>query len=75
MGLNHIKHEIPSGGTCALIFPDRGERYLETIFCDSWVRNNFEHTIGNGTDSGKVFCEGIHDPQRVTAPSDACVRR
>ncbi|CAH0353129.1 2,3-diaminopropionate biosynthesis protein SbnA [Aquabacterium sp. CECT 9606] len=26
--------------TCVLLFPDRGERYLDTIFSDEWARRN-----------------------------------
>lgn len=29
---------IPEGAVCAAIFPDRGERYLNTIYNDEWVR-------------------------------------
>jgi 2,3-diaminopropionate biosynthesis protein SbnA len=28
---------IPSGARCVLIFPDIGDRYLDTIYSDSWV--------------------------------------
>jgi N-(2-amino-2-carboxyethyl)-L-glutamate synthase len=31
---------IPAGSTVAVILPDRGERYLETIYSDEWVREN-----------------------------------
>src|SRR5207237_1305812 len=27
-----------ASGTCVLIFPDRGERYLDTVFDDDWVQ-------------------------------------
>ena len=33
--------EIIPGSNCVAIFPDRGERYLETIYSDDWVRENF----------------------------------
>lgn len=39
--LERLKDEIPRGANCALIFPDRGERYLDTIFSDEWVRAHF----------------------------------
>lgn len=32
---------IPPGSTCVLVFPDRGERYLDTIYDDDWVRSRF----------------------------------
>ena len=30
--------EIPQGSTVVALLPDRGERYLDTIYCDEWVR-------------------------------------
>jgi cysteine synthase A len=41
MAIEQIKEEIVSGSTCVAIFPDRGERYLNTIYSDSWVREHF----------------------------------
>ena len=32
---------IPAGSTCALVLPDRGERYLDTIYSDAWVEQHF----------------------------------
>jgi N-(2-amino-2-carboxyethyl)-L-glutamate synthase len=36
-----VKDRIPDGAVCAAILPDRGERYLETVFSDDWVREHF----------------------------------
>ncbi|MFF8732700.1 2,3-diaminopropionate biosynthesis protein SbnA [Streptomyces sp. NPDC015171] len=36
-----IRHRIPDGSNCVLILPDGGDRYLDTIYSDSWVRENF----------------------------------
>lgn len=33
--------QIPVGATCAAILCDRGERYLDTIYSDSWVKEQF----------------------------------
>jgi N-(2-amino-2-carboxyethyl)-L-glutamate synthase len=33
--------EIPADANCAVILCDRGERYLDTIYSESWVRTNF----------------------------------
>jgi N-(2-amino-2-carboxyethyl)-L-glutamate synthase len=33
--------EIPANSNCAVILCDRGERYLDTIYSESWVRTNF----------------------------------
>ena len=35
---------IPAGATCVAILPDRGERYLDTIYHDGWVREHFAHS-------------------------------
>lgn len=34
---------IPDGATCVLILADRGERYLDTIYCDTWVEQQLGH--------------------------------
>lgn len=33
--------EVEDGATCVLLLPDRGERYLDTIYSDSWVFDHF----------------------------------
>jgi 2,3-diaminopropionate biosynthesis protein SbnA len=39
--IDHYRDEIPKGSNCVLIFPDRGERYLDTIYSDAWVNEHF----------------------------------
>jgi 2,3-diaminopropionate biosynthesis protein SbnA len=41
MALRRLSSRIPVGSTCVLILPDRGERYLDTIYCDNWVHEHF----------------------------------
>jgi cysteine synthase A len=41
MSIERVMHEIPEGSVCVAIFPDRGERYLDTIYSDSWVLEHF----------------------------------
>src|SRR5262249_38910062 len=41
MALNHYQDRIPHGATVVVIFHDRGERYLDTIYSDSWVEEHF----------------------------------
>ncbi len=48
MALDKIKDRIPVGSTCVLIFPDRGERYLDTIYSDNWVAQHFGEIKGLG---------------------------
>ncbi|WP_433528258.1 2,3-diaminopropionate biosynthesis protein SbnA [Micromonospora sp. CA-263727] len=39
--LDQVRDQIPPGATCVLILPDRGERYLDTIYNDAWVNTHF----------------------------------
>ena len=41
MAINRLKTSIPEGATCVAVLPDRGERYLDTIYSDSWVEEHF----------------------------------
>ena len=40
MALQKIQDSIAPGATCALVLPDRGERYLDTIYSDAWVHKH-----------------------------------
>lgn len=39
--LERMSGELPEGATCVLVFCDRGDRYLDTIFSDTWVTEHF----------------------------------
>ena len=39
--LKSILHELPDDSVCAVILHDRGERYMDTVFCDEWVEQQF----------------------------------
>ncbi|WKD37162.1 2,3-diaminopropionate biosynthesis protein SbnA [Streptomyces xanthophaeus] len=39
--LTTLADSIPPGANCVLVFPDGGDRYLDTIYSDHWVRRNF----------------------------------
>jgi cysteine synthase A len=41
MAIEQVKNEIPEGAKCVAIFPDRGERYLDTIYSNHWVEAHF----------------------------------
>lgn len=43
--VDKYQHEIKEGATCALILCDRGERYLDTIYNQSWVSENISKEI------------------------------
>ncbi|WP_241242995.1 2,3-diaminopropionate biosynthesis protein SbnA [Paenibacillus whitsoniae] len=36
--IRRMSGEIPAGSVCAAILPDRGERYLTTVYNDAWVK-------------------------------------
>jgi N-(2-amino-2-carboxyethyl)-L-glutamate synthase len=40
-----VRSRIAEHSNCVLILPDRGERYLDTIYSDSWVRSHFGDAI------------------------------
>jgi 2,3-diaminopropionate biosynthesis protein SbnA len=37
--VDRMSNEIPQGSTVVALLPDRGERYLDTIYSDEWVRS------------------------------------
>jgi len=39
--LGRICPQLAEGARCAVIFPDRGERYSETVFCKEWLDLHF----------------------------------
>jgi cysteine synthase A len=45
--ISAVKHRLPElepGATCVVILPDRGERYLDTIYSEEWVMRHFGNT-------------------------------
>jgi len=38
--IRSLQDEIPAGAVCAAILPDRGERYLDTVYSDEWTAGN-----------------------------------
>jgi cysteine synthase A len=52
-----LKDRIPAGAVCVAILPDRGERYLETLFSDDWVHEHFGE-VGHlwRDDSSRIPC-------------------
>jgi len=41
MAIERLRDRIAGDATVVAIFPDRGERYLDTIYCDAWVERHF----------------------------------
>ena len=56
---------IPAGSVCVAILPDRGERYLDTIFDDTWVYEHLglrEEPAGSASTVGR--CAVVSYPGR-----------
>lgn len=41
MAVAYANHTIPDGSNCVIILADRGERYLDTIYSNTWVMEHF----------------------------------
>lgn len=41
MAVERLRDRLEAGARCVAVFPDRGERYLDTIYSDAWVREHF----------------------------------
>lgn len=60
MAIERIKHEIPENSRCVAILPDRGERYLSTIYSDDWTTSHFGDLSQHWKDVGEEsLCETV----------------
>jgi cysteine synthase A len=41
MAVESVKQIFPKDACCVVILPDRGERYMDSIYSDSWVKTHF----------------------------------
>jgi cysteine synthase A len=51
--VDRMSDEIPEGSTVVVLLPDRGERYLDTIYSDEWVRENLGDIAHHWTKAAK----------------------
>jgi len=51
--VDRASDEIPEGSTVVALLPDRGERYLDTIFSDEWVQDRLGDVAYHWTKSIK----------------------
>ena len=56
MAVEQLKQDIPPDANCVVIFPDRGERYLDTIYSDSWVEKHFGDVSHLWQTAGEKAC-------------------
>src|ERR1041384_3744743 len=52
--VEQMRDRIRSGSTCVAIFADRGERYLDTIYSDTWIGAHFGDVAHYWTDPIEV---------------------
>ncbi len=64
-----LKERIPDGAVCAAILPDRGERYLETVFSDDWVREHFGDVEHLWRGASKVHLNNSERKKELTSDS------
>ena len=43
--LHKLKKQIPTNSSVVLLFPDSGERYLDTIYNEEWVQQTFKEVL------------------------------
>lgn len=44
--VSRFRDKIPAGSNAVVILPDRGERYLDTVYSDDWVREHLGDVPG-----------------------------
>ncbi|MDX3189839.1 2,3-diaminopropionate biosynthesis protein SbnA [Streptomyces sp. MN03-5084-2B] len=47
--LAKLRDRVPADSVCVLVFPDDGNRYLDTIYSDHWVREHFGEVPAPGS--------------------------
>ncbi len=52
MAVDRMRPRIPAGANCVAVFPDRGERYLDTIYSDAWVEAHFGNSVVSWVGAG-----------------------
>jgi N-(2-amino-2-carboxyethyl)-L-glutamate synthase len=57
--LARLRDEIPRGATCVLLLPDRGERYLDTIYSQTWISEHFGDITHLWTDAPDIRVEPV----------------
>ena len=62
MALALIQEDIPRDANCVMIIPDRGERYLDTIYSDTWVEEHFGDVAHLWEDFDLTFSESWAEP-------------
>ena len=51
--VERMQDQIPAGSTVVVLLPDRGERYMDTIYSDDWVREKIGDIAHHWTKAAK----------------------
>jgi cysteine synthase A len=54
MAIDQVRDSIPRDAVCVAILPDRGERYLDTIYSESWVKQHFGDISHAGNETKEI---------------------
>ena len=60
MAIDRLRPTLPKGAVCVAILPDRGERYLDTIYSDEWVEEHFGRVSGLWEETEEIACMMAH---------------
>ncbi len=52
--VSRLQSAVPDGAACVAVLPDRGERYLDTVYSDAWVSQHFGDVSHLWSEAGGV---------------------
>ncbi|WP_339315858.1 2,3-diaminopropionate biosynthesis protein SbnA [Paenibacillus sp. FSL R10-2734] len=53
--VKQMEQELTPGSVCAVILHDKGERYLDTVYSDSWTQSQFgQEFVAAGSDASEI---------------------
>ncbi|WP_127587641.1 2,3-diaminopropionate biosynthesis protein SbnA [Paenibacillus koleovorans] len=56
--VSRLRAEIPAGAVCVALLPDRGERYLSTVFHDAWVERELGYRAESAQEQEQAHVQG-----------------
>ena len=63
--LHQLSGDLKPGDVCVMLLPDRGERYLDTVYSDEWVR---EHIGGDALERRLEVTQGLSTTGMLARP-------
>lgn len=51
--LEALADQLPRGSVCVAIVHDRGDRYMDTVYCDHWMERHFGGDWADGMSAGR----------------------